>query len=278
MTRKYRALIVDLDGVIWRGSKPLRDNIKALKLLRGKGVRIIYLSNNATRSRQEYIIRLQKYGLKADLNTVINSAYAAAEYVKEHGGYKVFIVGEAGLFYEASLVGLLPVAMGTEAEYVIVGMDRFVTYSKLAYACRLIKGGAHFIAANYDLTYPVEDGEDPGAGSIVEFLKGCSGREPEIIAGKPNPWILDLALRLNGVRRDEALIVGDRIDTDIMLGALNNVDTLLVLTGVSKPEDIERYGVNPTYIAKNIYEFLVENKELFSVYIAEGFEDSNCRS
>ncbi len=260
---KYKAVIVDLDGVVWRGDKPLKENIKALKKLRENGIITIFLSNNATRSRHEYIIRLQKYGLKADLNTMINSAYAAAEYVKERGGFKVFIIGEAGLFYEASLIGLLPVTMGTDVEYVIVGMDRFVTYNKLAYACRLIKRNAYFVAANTDKTYPVEDGEDPGAGSLVEFLKACSGKEPDIVTGKPNPWILDLALRLNGLKRSDVLIIGDRVDTDIMLGANTGVDTLLVLTGVGKPEDVEKYNVNPTYIAKNLYEFLEEYSDLF---------------
>ncbi len=262
---KYRGIIIDLDGVVWRGRKPIKRNIEAIKLLHSKGLKTIYLSNNATRSRKEYVELLREHGLAADLRTVINSAYAAVEYVREHDGYKVFIVGEAGLYYEASIAGLLPVTIGTPADHVITGMDRFSTYYKLTYACRLIKNGAVFVAANTDRTYPVEDGEDPGAGTIVSFIETYSGRKPDIVTGKPNPWILDLALKLNDLKREEVLIIGDRLDTDVMLGLNTGVDTLLVLTGVARVEDIEKTGINPTYVAKDLLDFISEYPDLFGL-------------
>ncbi len=265
MNRKYRAVVLDLDGVVWRGSKLLWQNISAIKMLEEAGIKTIYLSNNATKSRVEYRDVLERLGLKTTLKSIVNSAYAVAVYVKDNGGKRVFIVGEAGLFYEASLAGLLPVTVGSPADYVIAAMDRFTTYNKLAYACRLIRDGAGFAAANTDKTYPVEDGLDPGAGSIVSFLEACSDRKPDIVAGKPNPWILELALKQNGLSRNEVLIVGDRLDTDIMLGVNTGVDSLLVLTGISRVEDVEKYGVNPTYIAKDLLEFINSYPELFGL-------------
>jgi 4-nitrophenyl phosphatase len=262
---KYRGVIVDLDGVVWRGDKPIKSNIDALKLLQDKGIKTIFLSNNATRSRLEYIDKIKKFGLAADLKTVINSAFGAAQYIKERGGERAFIVGEAGLYYELSIAGILPVTLGSPAEYVVVGLDRFMTYQKLEYASKLIRGGAYFIAANTDTTYPSEEHVAPGAGSLVSFLEASTGKKPDIVIGKPNPWILDLALRLNNLRRRDVLIIGDRLDTDILLGINAGVDTLLVLTGISRLEDIEKTGINPTYVAKNLYDFVNTYPEYFDL-------------
>jgi 4-nitrophenyl phosphatase len=260
---RYKAVALDLDGVVWRGHRPIERNIEAIRKLRARGVKTIFLSNNATRSRLEYAEVLKRYGLHADVTSIVNSAYAATKYSAEHGGRTVFIVGEAGLYYEAVVNGLMPVTIGSEADHVIVAMDRFVTYNKLAYACRLIHRGSMFIAANMDMTYPVEEGLDPGAGTIVSFLSACSDRRPDFIAGKPNPYILETALKINDLGKDEILIVGDRLDTDIMLGVNAGVDTLLVLTGVSRVEDIEKTGISPTYVAKDLLDFIEQYPDLF---------------
>ncbi len=262
--KKYKGVIVDLDGVVWRGNRALRNNIEALKLLYQKGVRIVFLSNNATRSRIEYIEKLRSLGLPADKGNMINSAFAATFYLRNSSGKKVFIIGEAGLFYEATINGLIPVSIGTKADHVIVGLDRFVTYDKLAWATTLIRHGATFVATNTDATLPHDGEELPGAGAIVAFLETATGKKPDIIIGKPNPWILELALRLNNLEKQDVLIIGDRLDTDILLGVKSGVDTLLMLTGVSSVDDIERLGITPTYVAKDLKSFIEEFDELFS--------------
>ncbi|ABN70403.1 HAD-superfamily hydrolase, subfamily IIA [Staphylothermus marinus F1] len=261
----YKGVIIDLDGVVWRGEKPLKNNIEAIKKLEKSGLKIIYLSNNATRSRIEYVYKIRRYGLKASEKNVINSAFAAAQYIVENGGSNIFIIGEAGLYYECTKAGLLPVTIGTPAQHVLVGLDRFVTYNKLLYATELIRNGAKFIAANTDKTFPVENRLDPGAGSIVAFLEASTGKKPDAIIGKPNPWILDLALRMNGLSRKDVLIVGDRLDTDILLGINCGADTLLVLTGVNSIEDIEKTGINPKYVAKDLLSFINDYPELFGL-------------
>lgn len=261
----YKGVIVDLDGVVWRGEAPLINNINAIKRLEEAGLKIIYLTNNATKSRAEYIYRIRKYGLRATEENVINSAFGAARYIKENGGAKVFVIGEAGLYYECTRAGLLPVTIGTQPDHVVVGLDRFVTYNKLSYAADLIRKGAKFIAANTDKTFPVEGRLDPGAGSIVSFLEASTGKKPDAIIGKPNPWLLDLALRINSLSKEDVLIIGDRLDTDILLGINAGVDTLLVLTGVNTLEDIEKTGINPKYVAKDLLSFINDYPELFGL-------------
>lgn len=261
--KKYKAVIVDLDGVVWCGNKPLKNNIEALKLLHQKGVKIVFLSNNATRSRAEYLEKLRSLGLPADMKSMINSGFAATYYLRDKKGKRVFIIGEAGLFYEATINGLIPVSIGAKADHVIVGLDRFVTYDKLAWATTLIRQGASFIATNTDATLPHDDGELPGAGSITAFLETATGKKPDIIIGKPNPWILELALKLNNLKKQGVLIVGDRLDTDILLGVKSGVDTLLVLTGISSIDDVEKLNITPTYVAKDLKSFVEEYNELF---------------
>lgn len=261
--RKYKYLLVDLDGVIWRGEKPIKKNVEALIDIAEKEVEIYYITNNSTKSRVEYVDRLKRFGISTDTEHIVNAAYLAAHYVLGAGGEKVFIIGEAGMYYEASIAGLVPVTIGSSAEYVIVGLDRFLTYSKVAYATKLIRMGARFIATNADNVYPVEEGFDPGAGSIISMIREVVGRDPDIVIGKPNPWILDFLAERHGVELDRALVVGDRIDTDVMMGAARGVDTLFLLTGVGEINDIERYGLKPTYVARDLAEFYRECRECF---------------
>lgn len=259
---KYKYLIVDLDGVVWRGLKPLTTNISVLKKLANNDVKIIFLTNNSTRSRYEYLDRLAGYGFRTSLENIITSGFLVAEYIKKSNGKKVFVIGEAGLYYELVVDGLIPVTIGTPAEHVVVGLDRFLTYNKISYAVKLILEGASFIASNCDKTYPVEEGVEPGAGSIVAMISEAVGREPDIITGKPNPWILDYIFEKYNMDPDKVLIIGDRIDTDIYMGYRRGVDTLFILTGVGKPSDIDKYGVKPTYIASDLAEFIRKYKDL----------------
>jgi len=261
---KYRHLLVDLDGVVWRASKRLDENIEVLNKLAEMGLDIVYFTNNSTRSRVEYYHLLKKYGVETDLEHVLNAGYLAAQYIRGRNGYKVFIIGEAGLYYECSISGLLPVTIGSDAEYVLVGLDRFLTYDKVSYATRLLRRGAGFVAANVDNVYPVEDDVAPGAGSIVSLLESSSGRKPDIVVGKPNPWVLDYIIERYGFRAEELLIVGDRVDIDILMGVKRGIDTLFVLTGVGVLEDIDKTGVKPTYVARDLSEFYNKNRELFS--------------
>jgi len=254
----YDVLLVDLDGVVWLGSKPIEDNIKALKAAMDRGVRVFFVSNNSTRTRRYYAKRLSRLGLKATEREVITSGYAAARWVSERvPGSDVYVVGEEGLAIECYLSGLnvidVDAATRGEADAVIVGLDRLVSYAKIKAALRSLNAGALFVAANEDHVYPREDGLDPGAGSIVASIARASGRQPDFVAGKPSPYIAMLALE--GLEGARALIIGDRMDTDMEMARRAGVDGLLVLTGVTSapPESIPPWVVG---VVRNLSEAL----------------------
>jgi len=253
---KYKLLLLDLDGVVWRGKEILEDNVKAIRLLEDK-VKIVYLTNNSTRSRSEYVERIRSCGLRVEINDVLNSGYIAAQYIISRGGGTAFVVGEPGLTEELVKAGIEVRVDARRVDYVVVGMDRFFTYNKLAKASHYIRDGAVFIATNTDSTFPIEGDVSPGAGSLVAAVSVASGHKPDFIAGKPNSWIIELIGEKHpGIKKEEILVVGDRLDTDIALGVKAGVDTLLVLTGVGSRKDVAGAKYKPTYIENTLLDFV----------------------
>ncbi len=252
--KKYRLLLVDLDGVLWRGTEVLEDNVSALKEFEKRGYRIVYMSNNSSKSRREYARRIRNLGLNASRDNVYNSGYLTALYIVERGIGDTFVIGENGLIEELILQNIPVIVDRDYADYVVVGLDRYLTYDKLSKALQYLLKGAYFIATNTDHVYPVGDHLEPGAGVIVSALSTALKREPDFIAGKPNTWIVDVVLRKYGVSRDEVLIIGDGLETDIALGSRAGVDTLLVLTGITDSRCLEKSSYKPTYVSKNLLE------------------------
>jgi HAD superfamily hydrolase (TIGR01450 family) len=174
----------------------------------------------------------------------MTSAYAAGRWFQEQGaaGKTVYVVGEAGLRAELEAAGMVPVEYDEERriDFVVAGWDRQFSYAKMAEAHFAIGRGARFVATNRDVTYPDAGGRTlPGGGAIVASIEACTGVTPVTI-GKPEPYTLDLLLRTAGASRDECLVIGDRLDTDIAIGRRVGARTALVLTGVSTREEAER--------------------------------------
>ncbi len=239
MAECYSAAIVDVDGVLWRGSRPLTENLAAIRKLLESDVRIVFLTNNSTRTRRHYGVRISRLlGTRVSEDMVVNSGYSASVWLREKfGSKKVLIVGMEGLAVEASLQGHLVLDSNSwrEADAVLVGLDRGLTYQKLANAHKAIVRGALFVATNTDRAFPVEDGTEPGAGAIVESLRASTGIDPLFDAGKPGKWILELALRrLEEIPRDRIVVVGDRLDTDMRMAVENGLPGILVLTGITR--------------------------------------------
>ena len=236
----FDSLIVDVDGVVWRDGDPIEGNLRGLRAALDAGARIVFLTNNSTRSRRSYARHLSRLlGRPVTMDMVVNSGYSASVWLaRTRGRVDALIVGEDGLAEEMILQGhrLLVPSDWRQAEAVVVGLDRGVTYRRLAAAHRAILAGALFVATNRDRSFPVPGGTEPGAGSIVALLEASTGRRVDFDAGKPGDWILDLALeRLGGPR--SPLIVGDRVDTDIAMARRRGLPALLVLTGVSDGSD-----------------------------------------
>lgn len=229
-----------MDGVLYRGEEPLPGAVEAVEFSRVRGYRAFFLTNNSTCTRAQYAQRLKKMGITCEEEEVITSGYATAEYLKSVApdGARILVIGEEGLKVELRLAGFTLSQEGP-VDFVVVGMDRDFNYGKLRRAQQAILEGAEFVATNPDATFPTEEGLLPGAGSIVAAVERASGRRPRLI-GKPEPFMLELALRVSGAKREECVVVGDRLDTDILAGNKAGMMTVLVLTGVTSEEEARR--------------------------------------
>ncbi|NOX44301.1 MAG: HAD-IIA family hydrolase [Caldiserica bacterium] len=246
----YRAFIVDVDGVLVKGGEPLPGAARALAGLRELG-RVIILTNNSTRSRAQTAEALRSLGFPVTQEMVVTSSYIAARWLLEREGrVRVWVIGEDGLVAELSSAGHV-LSPPREAEWVVAGMDRALTYGKLADALRALLAGARFLATNRDGTFPTPEGLLPGAGAVVGAIEGM-GFPPETVVGKPSPIAFEIALEVAGASPAEALMIGDRLDTDILGAQRAGLDTALILTGVSREEDIERRGIVPTMVARDL--------------------------
>jgi HAD superfamily hydrolase (TIGR01450 family) len=245
---RYGAFLVDVDGVLTRGNDALPGATAAFTALRTWG-RALVLTNNSTRSRSELAEHLGGLGFAVSPDDTLGSAFLAARYlVRHYGPIDVWVLGEDGVRDEMTLVGHRLAARPEDATWVVVGMDRGVTYDKLTQALRALAGGARILATNEDATFPTADGLVPGAGAIVGALRGM-GFAVEHVVGKPSPAAFEVALDVLGLPANRVLMIGDRLDTDIAGAQAAGLDSALVLSGVDSLHDIARSGVHPTWIA-----------------------------
>jgi 4-nitrophenyl phosphatase len=235
-----KAIVFDLDGVVYLGARGIPGVAAEIARMQGKA-RVLFLTNNATKSRLEYVRHLAAYGIRAKVDDVMTAAYGCARYVLENygKGKRVFVVGEQGLREELGQEAGAKL-VEKRAEFVVCGLDRQVTYGKLDAALRNLNAGAKFILANNDPTLPREHGASPGSGAIAASLIFASGRRPDVIVGKPSPYLLRELLKLHGVKARDAVFVGDRLEIDIRMANRAKMKSVLVLTGVAKRSDVAR--------------------------------------
>ena len=247
---KPAAYILDLDGVVYRGRTVIPGACESIGRLRSSGSRVVFLTNNATRTRESIALRLEDMGIPCNAGDVISSAYATSVYIKEkYGSSTIYPVGEQGLVEELERAG--HTINEQDADYVVAGLDREFTYEKLTRALDLLMNGARFIATNNDAMLPNEYGFLPGAGSMVAAIQAASGVVPDVV-GKPNKPIMDVLLKEYGLKIEECVMVGDRLETDILAGIRAGMRTVLVLTGASGKEDIESSGICPDNVLDSI--------------------------
>jgi len=246
-------LIVDMDGVLWRGDQPLPGLERFFQTVRRLGVRFVLATNNASKSGDEYVAKLKRFGVQVTLDEILTSPQATAAYLAQHAPQaRVFVIGEPGLAAELCARGLDVVNDApARATHVVVGWDRTLTYDKLAEACLLIRRGATFIGTNPDVTYPSERGIVPGNGATLAALRASTGVEP-IIIGKPQPEMMLQAMARMGGTPENTAVVGDRLDTDILGGHNAGLTTILVLTGVTSLEEAHDGAIRPDYVFQDI--------------------------
>jgi HAD superfamily hydrolase (TIGR01457 family) len=247
---RYDALLLDLDGVLYRGDQTVAGAPGTLAALREAGHRIAFVTNNSARTPEEVAAKLRSHGFGADAEEVVTSALATADLLAARGGGAAFVVGERGIRDALSKAGLRVLdGEPAQAEFVVVGWDRKVDYEKLRTACLLVQRGALLVATNADASFPAPDGFWPGAGAILSVITMTTGVRAEVI-GKPNPHLYRSALQRTGGRHP--LVVGDRLETDIVGAAALGWDSLLVLSGVTDETTLDAASVRPTYVASDV--------------------------
>lgn len=248
---RYSKFILDLDGVVYRGDKPIEGAVDTINDLQRRG-KVMFLSNNPTDSRATLVEKLSEMGIVVQKNEVVNCACVTAHHIRKiKEGARIFVVGEQGLRDELGksehrLVG------PEEAEFLVVGLDRKITYDKLTGALRALLNGARFIVTDMTPVCPIEDKLVPAAGSTVGAIKGMDFK-PEFDAGKPSKDAVLEAMEIAGIEKTkECLLIGDNLEFDIQAAKNISIDSVLVLTGVSKKEDIERTDIRPTFVLEKL--------------------------
>lgn len=258
--KRYRGVLLDLDGCVYVGRKPTPGAVDALNKLGGMGVKVLYVTNNPSRTSESVADILQNMGINCAPENVLTVGEATALYIYSRSGpSKLLVFAEEGVKTYCRKYGhkLLELCEWDQAEYLVVGRDREINYEKLKMGLRALLKGAIFIGTNPDPLHPGEDGLEPGSGAIIAPFKTMSGIDP-IIIGKPSKIMMDVALEKLGMSPSEILVVGDRVDTDVKAGKLIGADTALVLTGIVKEKDLDKIpgDLRPTYVFKNLRELV----------------------
>lgn len=254
-----KALILDLDGVIWKGDAPIGDLPSIFGRIRARGLKYVFATNNSTRTSEQYVQALQSIGVEAEPWQVVTSSQSAAHAVAQAfpRGTQVFMIGEEGIRMALEERGfeILPVEEAQAAKAVVMGIDRGINFQKAVEATLLVRSGIPFYVTNMDKTFPTPRGEIPGSGAWVSVITTATGVQP-IIAGKPFPFLMDLALEKLGTTKEETLVVGDRLETDIAAGQAVGCPTALVLSGVSTRLQAEAWRPGPSIIAGSLSELV----------------------
>lgn len=241
---QVRYLLIDMDGVLYRGQTALPGAAELLCFLREHDIRFQLATNNSMLTPAEFVARLVGMGMEVTEEEIMTSGVATAAYLSTLApkGTKVCVLGEPALFEEITKRGF--VIGGRDSEYVVCGADRGISFEKLKTATLAIRDGAKFIFTNADKTYPLEKDIIPGAGALLAYLVAATGVEP-VVVGKPEPIMLEQSLRLLGASAAETAILGDRLETDILGGQRAGIATIMVLTGISTAEEAATYEPGP---------------------------------
>jgi 4-nitrophenyl phosphatase len=252
---RIRHLLVDLDGVIYRGNVALEPAPRFVAWLRDRHLGFRLVTNNATLTPGQYQVKLAAMGIAVAPEEIFTSSLATALYLRDEGqsGRSAYVIGEHGL--RQALAGARIRIVEDRPDWVIVGLDRELTYAMLATAALAINVGARFLGTNPDTSFPSERGLVPGAGSILAALTATTGVQP-VVVGKPRPLMLRLAMREMGGSPEDTAMLGDRLDTDIEGAAALDMPSILVLTGVSTRADLPASPVQPDLVVKDLEELM----------------------
>ncbi|KKC21406.1 HAD family hydrolase [Streptococcus dysgalactiae subsp. equisimilis] len=250
----YKGYLIDLDGTIYQGKNRIPSGKRFIKRLQEKGLPYLLVTNNTTRTPEMVQDMLSKqFNVETGIETIYTATMATVDYMNDmNRGKTAYVIGETGLKSAIAAAGYVEEL--ENPAYVVVGLDSQVTYEMLAIATLAIQKGALFIGTNPDLNIPTERGLMPGAGALNALLEAATRVKPVFI-GKPNAIIMNKSLEVLGIQRSEAVMVGDNYLTDIMAGIQNDIATILVTTGFTRPEEVPTLPIQPDHVLSSLDEW-----------------------
>ena len=254
-----KSLILDMDGVLWKADAPIGNLPVIFARIRARGLKVAFATNNGSQTPDQYVDRLGRLGVLVEPWQVITSALGVADLLKEKfpSGGPVFAIGGAGVMDALSNAGfeLLSIEDAKKAQAVVMGIDPQINFEKMREAALLVHRGVPFYATNPDKTFPTPRGEIPGAGAWVAVIITATGVQP-IYAGKPAPYLLELARERLGTTKEQTLVVGDRLETDIAGGQAAGCPVALVLSGVTRLEEAEKWRPKLDMVSQDLAQLL----------------------
>lgn len=242
--------LIDMDGVILKGQELIPGAAEFIHRLRDEGHPFLIFTNNSLYTPRDLQVRLSYMGLDISPDNIFTSALATAQFLHaQRPGGRAFALGESGLTTALHDMGYI--LTDQDPEYVVLGETTTYSFQRITRAIRFVNAGARFIATNPDVNGPGEGGLVPGTGAIAELIRAATGVKPYFI-GKPNPLMMRTALRTLNAHSEESVMIGDRMDTDIVAGTESGLRTILVLTGVTSREQVGRFPFLPTWIKDSI--------------------------
>ena len=250
----YSAYLFDLDGTIYLGDTLLPGAAETITALRKAGRRTIFLSNNPTQTRSEYMTKLTHLGIPTSMDDVINSSFVMVQWLlNEMPQARLFVVGEEPLKQDLRAAGFQFSETAGEIDIVVASFDRTFVYQKLQIAFDAIRAGARLVATNPDRYCPVPGGGgEPDCAAVIAAIEACTGVKCEAITGKPSPIMIKVITDMLQLPPEQCIMVGDRLETDIRMGIAAGMATCLVLTGDATPETLVASGLRPTLILERI--------------------------
>lgn len=255
MSQSRKAFLLDMDGVLVHGRRPIPGAPEFIDRLIKSGTPFRVITNNPIYTPRDLSHRLATEGLNVPESNLFTSAMATAQFLAtQRPESTAFVIGESGLTHAMHSVGYT--LTNRAPEYVVLGESNSFPLDQITQAIRLIQGGAKFIATNPDPTGPSETGIIPACGAVAALIERATGRKPYFV-GKPNPLMMRRALTALGTHSDETIMVGDRMDTDVIAGMEAGMETILVLSGVTRMEDVEKFPYRPTRILNSVAEIVL---------------------
>ncbi len=249
--RNVRGFLLDMDGTFYLSDRLLEGALRFIDLLRAQEKEFLFLTNNSSKNRRQYAEKITRLGLPVPAESVLTSGEATALYLqRQRPGARIFLLGTPSLEDEFRDFGFQLV--DRDPDYLVLGFDQTLTYQKLWSLCDFVRAGVTYIATHPDFNCPTETGFMPDVGAMIAFVKAATGREPDLVVGKPNRLIVDAAALKMNLPVSQLAMIGDRLYTDIALGQASGIATVLVLSGETKQEDLEDSPFKPDYVFDNL--------------------------